>query len=240
MTKGVVAVIPARNEAELMPATLLGLRDVAGVHRVVVVDDGSHDGTGDTARGLGAEVVRRDASAGKAAALTAGVARAQTLGRQAEGVLLLDADVGESVQGLGPVLAPLLDGTLDLVIARYRARGSAGGSGRVVRVARNAVRRQSGWSPEVPLSGIRALSWSAWDAVTPLAPGWGVEVGMTLDALTAGLRVGEVDTSLTHRATGTGWRDQLHRARQYRDVQRAVLVRRARRLRAVTRVTSNG
>ncbi len=227
MCEGVVVVVPAKNEAELLPLTLLGLRQVRGVQSVVVVDDGSHDTTAQIAADLGAHVIRRTASRGKAAALTAGVEYAGAFRDSSAGILLLDADVGPSVKGLGPVLEPLLDGTLDLVIAKYIARGSAGGSGRVVRAARNAIKRQSGWSPEVPLSGIRALSWTAWDSVLPLAPGWGVEVGMTLDALAARLRVGEVDTPLTHRATGSDWHAQMHRARQYRDVQRAVLTRRA-------------
>lgn len=227
MRDGVVVVVPAKDEAELLPLTLLGLREVRGVLSVVVVDDGSRDATAEIAADLGAHVIKRKKSSGKAAALTVGVEHARGFRDCSTGILLLDADVGPSVQDLGPVLDPLLDGTLDLVIAKYVARGSAGGSGRVVRAARTAIVRQSGWSPEVPLSGIRALSWTTWEAVSPLARGWGVEVGMTLDALAAGLRVAEVDTPLTHRATGSDWRAQLHRARQYRDVQRAVLRRRA-------------
>jgi hypothetical protein len=36
----------------------------------------------------------------------------------------------------------------------------------------------------------------------------------------------EVEAAIAHRVTGTGWRDQLHRARQYRDVRRALRERR--------------
>jgi hypothetical protein len=69
------------------------------------------------------------------------------------------------------------------------------------------------------------MTLAAYRAVLPLAPGWGDETAMTIDALEAGLRVGEVATTLTHRATGTDWRAQLHRARQYLDVRRALAQR---------------
>jgi hypothetical protein len=62
--------------------------------------------------------------------------------------------------------------------------------------------------------------------VQPLARGFGVEVGLTIDALRAGARVVECPVPLRHRVTGTGWRDQWHRARQYRDVRRALAARR--------------
>ena len=47
----VVAVVPARNEAEMLPVTLPALlrQDYAGEFHVIVVDDGSDDGTGEVA-----------------------------------------------------------------------------------------------------------------------------------------------------------------------------------------------
>jgi hypothetical protein len=59
-----------------------------------------------------------------------------------------------------------------------------------------------------------------------LASGFGVEVGLTIDELRAGARVVEVPLDLRHRVTGTSLKDQLHRARQYRDVRRALRARR--------------
>ena len=59
----------------------------------------------------------------------------------------------------------------------------------------------------------------------PLARGWGVETGLTIDLLRKGLRVTEVEVKLAHRATGTGMRAQLHRAHQLTDVARALAAR---------------
>jgi hypothetical protein len=76
---------------------------------------------------------------------------------------------------------------------------------------------------------MRCVSRAAFEQATPLARGWGVEVGLTVDVLRAGLRIVEVPCELHHRVSGRGWRDQLHRGRQYRDVWLALAVRRLRR-----------
>ncbi|MGQ0631774.1 MAG: glycosyltransferase [Sporichthyaceae bacterium] len=223
-----VIVIPAKNEIELLPATLAGLAGAAFVHAVVVVDDGSADGTAEAAEQSGALVIRRARSAGKAAALMDGVQAARkSYGDDTIGIVLLDADVGESVTELHPLMAAVAQGPAELAIAKYVARGSAGGRGLVVGAARKGIEARTGFSPQVPLSGIRAMTWRAWDAVSPLASGWGVETAMTIDALAAGIGVVEVDTGMTHRATGGDWRGQIHRGRQYLDVRRALLARRS-------------
>ena len=59
----------------------------------------------------------------------------------------------------------------------------------------------------------------------PLAPGFGAETALTIDLLRRGMRVREVEVPLAHRATGTDWRAQVHRARQFADVARALAVR---------------
>lgn len=215
-------VIPARNEAELIGETIKAVAAFDALEPVVVVDDGSTDRTAEIARELGAIVERRTRSTGKADALMVGIERAFAESSDDTGLLLLDADVGESAADLSVLLEPVTAGELDLAIAIYSARGAPGGHGRVVRLARRGIESATGWSPTVPLSGIRAMTRAAYAAVHPLAKGWGVEAGMTIDALRSGLRVGEVHTTMTHRATGTSLAPQLHRARQYRDVWQAL------------------
>src|SRR5262249_57130217 len=68
-----------------------------------------------------------------------------------------------------------------------------------------------------PLSGQRALSSAAREACFPLAPGFGCEVRMTIDAARAGLRVEERELPLRHRATDRDARGFLHRGRQLLD-----------------------
>ena len=69
---GVAAVIPAKDEADRVAATVRAVRGIPGVDLVVVVDDGSTDATAEVAREAGAEVVRHARNRGKAAAMTTG------------------------------------------------------------------------------------------------------------------------------------------------------------------------
>ena len=78
---------------------------------------------------------------------------------------------------------------------------------------------------------MRCLTREAFEAATPLAHGWGVETGMTIDLLRRGFRVVEVPCDLRHRPSGSDLKGQIHRAAQYRDVQLAVNARRVRRRR---------
>jgi len=59
-------------------------------------------------------------------------------------------------------------------------------------------------------------------SLLPFADGWGIETGMTIDAIRAGYRVEEIELPLMHRATGRTPAGFLHRARQMRDIRRAV------------------
>jgi hypothetical protein len=144
--------------------------------------------------------------------------------------LFIDADLEDSAVNMAVLIAPVASRQADMAVAVLPPQlGSAGGHGFVVRLARGGIERLAGRTFGQPLSGMRCLSREAFEAAIPLARGWGVEVGLTIDVLAAGLRVLEVPCDLRHRVSGSDWRGQIHRARQYRDVWLALAVRRARR-----------
>ena len=231
--------IPAKDEADRIAATVAAVRGIPGVDLVVVVDDGSSDATAELARDAGAEVVRHARNRGKAAAMTTGadyVARQESVegrdgsGRGARPLLFVDADLEDSAANLGVLVPAVVSGRADMTIATLPPQKTAGGGhGFVVRLARKGIEELTGFVPKQPLSGMRCLTRAAFDAASPLARGWGVEVGLTVDVLLAGLRVEEVPCELHHRVSGSDWRGQVHRARQYRDVALALAQRRARR-----------
>ncbi len=95
------AVIAAFHEADTVAAVVEGVRPL--VARVIVVDDGSRDGTGENARAAGADVIVHDANRGKGSAVRSGLARVFEGGFTH--VLLLDADM----QHLPREAAALLD-----------------------------------------------------------------------------------------------------------------------------------
>ena len=227
----VAVVIPARNEADRIRQTVTAAAGLPGVGLVVVVDDGSRDGTGSVARRAGAVVLRHARNRGKAAAMQSG-ANAVGLVDQRERrdrprhLLFLDADLAGSAAQAGPLTDPVLAGTADMTIAVFAATVKLGGHGLVVGLSGAGIRRAVGWQPAQPLNGQRCLTRTAFEAARPLARGWGVETALTIDLVRRGFRVTEVEVELAHRATGTGLRAQLHRARQLADVARALAVRR--------------
>ncbi len=248
---GLAVVIPAKDEADRIAATVAAARSIPGADLVVVVDDGSRDATMRAAFDAGAVVLRHPRNRGKAAALETGAQRVARLdaaaavdrledgapGRRA--LLFVDADLGSSAASTTVLAAPVLAGVADMTIAILpKQHSTGGGHGFVVDLARKGIAHATGWTPTQPLSGMRCLTREAYEAAVPLARGWGVETGLTIDLLLAGFRVLEVPCELQHRVTGSDWRSQMHRARQYRDVARALAVRRMRRA-APLRVLAN-
>lgn len=225
---GVVAIVPAKDEEERVGATVAALQHIPEVIHVIVVDDGSSDQTAAVAEWTGGvDVVRHPRNRGKAAAMETGAARAAELAPGAA-LLFADADLQDSAANLAPLVTPVLAGAADMTIAVLPPQDRPGGGlGIVVRTAREGIERITGWAPQQPLSGQRCLSREAFDRSLPLAGGWGVEVGLTLDVLRRGGTIQEVPCELRHRVTGRDLSAQLHRARQLADVARALADRSA-------------
>ena len=74
------------------------------------------------------------------------------------------------------------------------------------------------------------MTREAFEAATPLARGWGVETGMSIDLVAQGYIPIEVPCDLRHRPSGKDLKGQMHRAAQFRDVQLAITNRRVRRI----------
>jgi len=247
-------VIPAKNEADRIAATVRAAASIPGADIVVVVDDGSTDGTAAAAAAAGARVVRHARNRGKAAALETGAEIVRLLesgpgSASAAAVphhlLFLDADLGESAAQAGPLAEPVRRGTADMTIAVFSDRVRRGGFGFVTAASGSGIARATGWRPAQPLNGQRCLTRAAFEAALPLAAGWGAETGLTIDLIRQGMRITEVEVPLAHRATGNDWRSQLHRARQLAGVARALAMRepatrRARRVRVRARKARTG
>jgi len=228
----VLALVPAKDEAERVGATVRALRQLPEVAEVLVVSDGSTDATADRALEAGAHCLDLPRTLGKGGALNAGLAAlmgrvAERLSPEPAALLLADADLAETAARLDRLLGPVLTGEADLAIADLPAQRGAGGFGVAMGLARRGMARATGRTMAEPLSGQRAVRWEALPALIPFAPGFGVEVAMTIDALRAGLRVVEVEVDLHHNATGKDLSGLLHRARQARAVTRELSRRRA-------------
>ncbi|MEA2580529.1 MAG: hypothetical protein QOE83_1421 [Actinomycetota bacterium] len=216
----IVALVPARDEAPSIAATVRALRRI--VDQVVVVDDGSSDGTGSLALQAGATVLRIPGHAGKGAAMEGALHRLPPH----QGVwLFADGDLGESASGLSQLLASVVEGRADMTVAVFPPQ-DGGGLGTVKRFSAAGIKALAGYRAGEPLSGQRALTSACLAAVRPLAGGFGMETAMTIDAARAGLRIAEVPVEgLTHRATGRGVRGFVHRGREGLHIARALGMR---------------
>lgn len=211
----VVALIPAYNEAARIAQTVEAARRVPVIDRVVVIDDASTDGTAALARKAGADVITLPQNSGKGGALQAGL---DAVKQDADVIVLLDADLGETASQADLLIEPVIAGEADMTIATLPKPPGSGGFGLVKGLARKGIRALSGYEPIAPLSGQRALSRIAWEAGTPFAGGYGAEVALTVRVARAGLRIFEVPTTMAHAATGRDIAGFAHRGAQFAHV----------------------
>jgi len=225
MAPDTAVIVTAFNEADRLPATLQALGAAFPGARILVADDGSTDGSAEVAAAGGAEVVRSERNIGKGGVATLA---AQRLLPPTDGqvVLLCDGDLAASADALRLLVEEVRAGRADLAVAAF-AKRVGGGFGWALGFARWAIRRRCGYEATAPISGQRALRAGVLPAVVPFAPRFGMEIGMTIDAVRAGFRVREVELPLAHRATGKTLRGFVHRGRQLLDFFAVYRARRA-------------
>lgn len=217
--KTAVAVIAAHNEADRIASTVNAVRKIKNIGRILVVDDGSQDGTADVARGAGSEVLRLDRNIGKGKALQTAIAEVSE-----EIVLFLDGDLGDCASEGEKILDPVLNGFVDMAIADFPKPKKAGGLGFAKGLGRWGIRRFTGEAMREPLSGQRAVRTELLRGLN-FEAGYGLEVGLSIDILKKGCRVVEVPVQMTHRETGRDIAGFIHRGRQFLDIARVITKR---------------
>ncbi len=112
---GISVVVPAYNEAGRISAVLAPVVDCDLVDEVIVVDDGSDDGTAEEASAFAVRLIRLSQNSGKAAALDAGVTEAKC-----DTLLFLDADlVGLTSGHIERLVRAYQSGRLDMVVGVF-------------------------------------------------------------------------------------------------------------------------
>jgi glycosyltransferase involved in cell wall biosynthesis len=217
-------IVAARNEADRVVATVSALRGAFPGATIWVADDASEDGTAELAMSAGAKVVSRGRPHGKGANVTAAAEAALSEGDAPAQFLLCDGDLGDSAARLAPLVRAVEASECDLAVAAFANR-VGGGFGLALGFAHWAIKRLCGYEAKAPISGQRAMRTETLRAALPFATGYGMEIGMTVDAVRAGYRVGEYELSLTHRATTRSFAGFLHRGRQLLDFIRAYRAR---------------
>jgi len=224
--KGLAVLIAARNEADSIGGAIASLKETFPGAAIWVADDASDDGTNDIALAAGAQVVRRGKVHGKGGNMTA-CAEAMLSAPDLPGtVLLCDADLALSAGQLGKLVDAVNAGECDLAVAAF-ARRVGGGFGIALGFSHWVIKKRCGANTIAPISGQRAMKLDVLRAVLPFAPAYGMETGMTIDAVRAGYRLGEYELKLAHRATGKTLGGFIHRFRQMVDFARVYISRRS-------------
>jgi glycosyltransferase involved in cell wall biosynthesis len=116
--KKLIIQIPCYNEAATLPATLAELpRQIAGIDRIeiLIIDDGSVDGTAEVARAAGVQhIVRFPRNLGLAAAFSAGLE--ECLRQGADIIVNTDADNQYDANDICRLIEPLLAGRAEIVV----------------------------------------------------------------------------------------------------------------------------
>jgi len=178
-------VIPALNEAARIASVVRHALADPATAEVIVIDDSSIDDTALLARQAGAEVIT-STMLGKGASMRDGVAAARC-----DIVVYLDGDLAGLRAGLvGDLCQPLVQGAADFVKARFGRSG-----GRVTELTARPMLQV--FFPELvhfaqPLGGLVAARRDLLKNL-PFEDGYGVDIGLLLDAHAAGARLAEVD-----------------------------------------------
>ena len=189
-------VIPCRDEAAALPAVLA---DVPDGWRVIVVDNGSTDGTADVARSRGAHVVSED-RLGYGAAVHTGV-----LAADAEFVAVMDGDASMRLLDLVPMLDLVSAGRTTMAVGRRRpvSRGVWPWHARAgTRLLASWIRRRSAF-PIHDLAPMRVCRRTDLLDLGVEDRRFGYPLELMLRAARAGWTVKEIDVAYDRRAAGT-------------------------------------
>lgn len=196
--------IPARNEAETLPTLLGRVRAVVGDDpmRIVVVDNGSTDGTPDVAEEAGAVVVSEPCP-GYGRACQRGIDFLRRT-EPPEILVFLDADDFAAPAQLDRILAPLRDGGIDLVVGERvaPARGGVRWHARLGnRLVLSVMRGMYGHAPR-DMGPFRAIRWDALELLELDDPDYGWYVQMQVRAARAHLRTVGIRVAFERRSMG--------------------------------------
>jgi dolichol-phosphate mannosyltransferase len=213
---GAWLVLPTYNEAEnigpLVRAALAALATTEMAHRVLIVDDGSPDGTGEIADRLAAElepveVLHRERKQGLGRAYLAGFARALEAG--AELVMEMDSDFSHDPRDI-PRLIAAADAA-DLVLgSRYVPGGGISNWGLLRRLVSRGGSAYARWLLGVPVrdltGGFKCFNRRVLEGIDlngVHADGYGFQIELTYRAIKAGFAVTEVPIVFREREVGS-------------------------------------
>ena len=215
-------VIPAFQAATTIGSVVQRTRAALPGARIVVVDDGSTDGTSST---LAETVLTHEQNLGKGAALRAGIGEA--IRQHAEIVVTLDADGQHRPEEIPRLIRPIADGQADLVLGARERSGVMPVSRRITNwLSATLATRIGGQRVRDAQTGFRAFSRRVAERVSPAGNRYEYEANFLLDALRAGFRVASIEVPTIYGAPShfRPWSDTWRMARAFARHARRIVV----------------
>ncbi|MEW6033633.1 MAG: glycosyltransferase family 2 protein [Chloroflexota bacterium] len=205
----VIAAIPCYNEARFIGDIVTRVKRF--VPDVVVVDDGSVDGTSEVARQAGATVIAHSTQRGAGAATRSAFLAARE--RDADILVTLDGDGQHAPEDLPAVLAPALNGEADIVVgSRFLFPGYVVPAYRKFGIDVITWLFNVGAMPKVSdaQSCYRTYTRKAFGSLIPTEHGFGFSVQLLVEARRLGLRIVEVPIACIYHEHGSTKNPIIH------------------------------
>jgi len=204
-------VVPAYQAAATIREIILRTRATVPSAEIIVVDDGSTDGTGDQGRATATTLVTHPRNCGKGAALRDGIREATA--RDASVLVTIDADGQHPPEEIPRLLRPIEEGRADLVLGARKRDHAMPISRRFTNWLSATMASRIGGQPvRDAQTGFRAFTREVAERVRPAGDRYEFEATFLLDVLRAGFRVVSVDVPTIYgarshfRAWGDTWR----------------------------------
>lgn len=209
----VVAVVPVYNEENRILDTIKGLKQMAIIDSIIVVDDGSTDNTYNIVKQRDVEVIRLEKNSGKGYAIKSAIENLEY-----EYLVLVDGDLGKSSYEAEKLIYPVINNEADVTIAKFPPPKKKGGFGFVKRLAKNGIKHYTGVEIDSGLSGQRVYKRKVIDNIENIPDTFGIEVAMTVETLKKGYSIKEVNVNMTHDETERDIKGFCHRGKQFLNI----------------------